>query len=67
MRGSVSPKLAEAYGRKGPSQRLARTIYTRLVNNNIDKIFQSGLHEFVSAFIVDNAAVSEAIAQQYLS
>jgi len=60
-------KLSEAYGRKGPSQRLARTIYTRLTNNHIEKIFQSGLHEFVSGFIVDNAAVSEAIAQQYLS
>src|SRR3954465_3062150 len=39
-------RLSEAYGRKGPSQKLARTIHTRLVNNQIEKIFQSGLHEF---------------------
>ncbi|TAL01705.1 MAG: alpha-E domain-containing protein [Rhodospirillaceae bacterium] len=60
-------RLAEAYGRKGPSQRLARTIQTRLVNNRIENIFQAGLHEFVSDFIRDNAAVGDAIGKQYLA
>jgi uncharacterized alpha-E superfamily protein len=60
-------RLAEAYGRKGPSQTLARSIHTRLMNNNIAKIFQAGLHEFVSRFIGDNAAVGDAITRQYLT
>jgi uncharacterized alpha-E superfamily protein len=60
-------RLAEVYGRKGPSQRLARLVSMRLANTNIDKIFQSGLHEFVIAFIHDNAAVGSAIATQYLA
>jgi uncharacterized alpha-E superfamily protein len=59
-------RLAEAYGRRGPAQRMARSIRTRLTNSRIEQIFQSGLHEFVSSFITDNAAVGSAITNQYL-
>jgi uncharacterized alpha-E superfamily protein len=39
---------------------------SRLSNSNIDDIFQSGLHEFLSDFIAENNRLGEAITQQYL-
>jgi uncharacterized alpha-E superfamily protein len=59
--------LAEAYGRRGPSQRQARAMLARLTAARIEDIFQSGLHEFISSFLVDNARLGGAIAEQYLS
>jgi uncharacterized alpha-E superfamily protein len=60
-------KLAEAYGRQGPAQRYARTTLARLSNADIDTVFQSGLHEFVTDFIAENNRLGDAIAQQYLT
>ena len=59
-------QIARAYGRQGPSQRHARSIRTRLENSRIEEIFQSGLHEFVSAFISDNNRLGTTINEQYL-
>ena len=39
----------------------------RLENEKIESIFQSGLHEFITAFIADNAHLGTAIAEQYLT
>ncbi len=58
--------LADAYGKRGPSQRLAHRLQARLADERIEDIFQSGLHEFITAFLVDNAEVAGAIAEQYL-
>ena len=58
--------LAEAYGKKGASQRLANVVQTRLSSARIEDIFQSGLHEFIAGFLNDNYAVAQAIAEQYL-
>lgn len=58
--------LASAYGRQGPSQRLARGIRTRLQNSRMDGIFQSGLHEFIQEFIADNNRIGQSITEQYL-
>jgi len=33
----------------------------------MEKIFQSGLHEFISSFISDNNKLGGAISQQYLA
>lgn len=60
-------RLANEYGRQGPSQRLARSIRTRLANANIDDIFRSGLHEFLTDFVGENARLGQAIVDQYLS
>jgi uncharacterized alpha-E superfamily protein len=61
-------ELAAAYGRQGPSQRVARTIRTGLQNTGIDEIFQKrGLHEFLTEFIADNTRLGEAITRQYLT
>ena len=58
--------LAEAYGRRGPSQKQARSVLTRLNGARIEDLFQSGLHEFITGFLNDNAKLGSAIAEQYL-
>ena len=58
--------IAQAYGRQGPAQRKARAIRTRLQNSRMDKIFQTGLHEFIGEFIADNNRLGAALAAQYL-
>jgi uncharacterized alpha-E superfamily protein len=58
--------LSEAYGRQGPAQRQARAVIARLENTNMDQIFQSGLHEFLTEFLADNNRLGAAISQQYL-
>ena len=60
-------RIAGAYGRQGPAQRQARAIRTRLQNSRMEEIFQSGLHEFITAFILDNNKLGSAITQQYLA
>ncbi|WP_374368652.1 alpha-E domain-containing protein [Dongia sp.] len=60
-------RLGGAYGRHGESQRLARSIHVQLENSRIEQIFQGGLHEFISTFIVNNNRLGGAIATQYLS
>jgi uncharacterized alpha-E superfamily protein len=60
-------RLGSAYGRHGESQRLARSVHVQLENNRIEQIFQGGLHEFISGFIVNNNRLGGAIATQYLS
>jgi uncharacterized alpha-E superfamily protein len=58
--------IADAYGRRGPSQRYASATLSRLSGESIERIFESGLHEFISAFIADNNRLGEAIVAQYL-
>lgn len=58
--------LAERYGRQGPSQRLARQTYAGLQNLDIDTLFQTGLHEFLSQFLADNNRLGIALSEQYL-
>ena len=60
-------QLASYYGRRGPAQRLASSIQTKLESQRIDDIFQSGLHEFISGFLRDNAQLGAAISDQYLA
>jgi len=59
-------KLADAYGRQGPSQRLARQTMSRLANTDKEALFQGGLHEFLTDFIAQNNKLGDAIVQQYL-
>ncbi|MGD9669042.1 MAG: alpha-E domain-containing protein [Hyphomicrobiaceae bacterium] len=60
-------QISDAYGRQGASQRRVRATLARLSNANIEGIFQSGLHEFLEAFIADNNELGRNISQQYLS
>ncbi len=59
-------QLGQAYGRRGSSQRMANATLGRLSGLRIEQIFQSGLHEFVTGFIDENARLGNVIAEQYL-
>jgi uncharacterized alpha-E superfamily protein len=59
-------ELAGAYNNPGPAQRGARAVHRQLSATKIEKIFQSGLHEFIIKFIGDNNALGSAISGQYL-
>ncbi|TDR88978.1 alpha-E domain-containing protein [Enterovirga rhinocerotis] len=59
--------IAEFYGRRGPSQRLASATLNRLSSERIERIFGNGLHEFVEDFITTNNKLGAAIAEQYLN
>ncbi len=58
--------ISQAYGQKGTAQVQAHQIMTRLLKSTTKEIFQSGLHEFVTAFVEDNARLGTTICQQYL-
>jgi uncharacterized alpha-E superfamily protein len=58
--------LAREDGRSGAAQRQARAMLTRLERATMDEIFQGGLHEFIEAFLEDNARLSTTISEQYL-
>ncbi|HRJ69034.1 MAG TPA: alpha-E domain-containing protein [Beijerinckiaceae bacterium] len=62
----VLDQLSEGYGRRGPSQRLARHTFGKLQNAEIQAIFQGGLHEFLTEFTAENNALGQAINEQYL-
>jgi uncharacterized alpha-E superfamily protein len=36
-------------------------------NSRMDDIFQSGLHEYIQAFLAENGRLGQAIHDQYLS
>lgn len=59
--------IADAYGRAGPSQRLAAGTRARLSSLDVTDIFQSGLHEFIGEFVADNNRLGATIAEQYLT
>lgn len=58
--------LARDDGRSGASQRQARAMLSRLERATMSEIFQSGLHEFITAFLDDNARLATTISEQYL-
>jgi uncharacterized alpha-E superfamily protein len=58
--------LARGNGRSGSAQRQARAVLSKLERSTMNEIFQSGLHEFVTAFIDENAQLADAISEQYL-
>jgi uncharacterized alpha-E superfamily protein len=58
--------VADAYGRRGPSQRLASNMLAKLSGVRIEEVFSDGLHEFIGDFIEENNRLGAAIAEQYL-
>ena len=58
--------LAEDSGRRGPAHRIAATTLLALGDTDIDTVFASGLHEFVTRFIGDNNRLGAAVADQFL-
>jgi uncharacterized alpha-E superfamily protein len=59
--------IGDAYGRRGPSQRLASQQLSVLRSKKIAEIFGGGLHEFVQGFIKENNRLGVLVADQYLS
>ena len=59
--------VADSYGRRGASQRLATGTLTRLSGAKMGEVYDQGLHEFVTEFIDENNNLGAAIAEQYLS
>lgn len=59
-------QLAIDQGRRGPANRHAAATFRRLSGCSIDTLFQGGLHEFLTGFIVDNNRLGDAIAEQFL-
>jgi uncharacterized alpha-E superfamily protein len=58
--------LGDLYGRRGPSQKLARAALARMNGLRIDDVFQTGLHEFIGQYLTDHAKLGVAITEQYL-
>ena len=57
--------LAQLYSEQGGVHSLMCEADRQLTGQTIDAIFDRGLHEFISAFIVRNQALANAIAEQY--
>ncbi len=53
-------------GGAGRARNRPRSVLTRLNGARIEDLFQSGLHEFITGFLNDNAKLGSAIAEQYL-
>jgi uncharacterized alpha-E superfamily protein len=58
--------LAKAYGARGECHRLAGQSDASLRFGKVEKIFEVGLHEFLTGFIHGNTALGAEITKQYL-
>ncbi len=58
--------IADAYGKRGECHRLAGETHARLRYGQIQKIFQGGLHEFLTEFIDRSILLGEEITKLYL-
>lgn len=57
--------LGKRTGLQGEADRIARVSQNMLNRCTIDSIFAKGLHEYLSAFIVENARLDRAIGKQF--
>jgi uncharacterized alpha-E superfamily protein len=57
--------IGRRLGRQGEADRLARRRQATLSRTAIDSIFGQGLHEYLEGFVVENAQLDRAIAQQF--
>lgn len=57
--------LAQSTGRQGSANRAIRERQSRLEGTNIDRVFQGGLHQFLSDFINETVTVDRAVARQF--
>ena len=57
--------LARMHGAEGRCNALMHDADTRISHLTVDQIFESGLHEFLVDFLARNAAIAQAIAEDY--
>jgi uncharacterized alpha-E superfamily protein len=59
--------LEEIYGERTAGHDAADAVTALVMDASVDKIFEHGLHEFLTEFIADNARLGAAITDQYLT
>ncbi|MFP4238236.1 MAG: alpha-E domain-containing protein [Rhodosalinus sp.] len=59
--------LARGYGRATPAQDASRHLLAGLAEAKVEEIFDEGLHEFLTRFIAENAALAQAVHDAYLT
>jgi uncharacterized alpha-E superfamily protein len=64
LRGCLDA-LASTHGNDGRGVALMREFDTRIGHLSVDQIFEAGLHEFLIDFLARNAAIAQAIAEDY--
>jgi uncharacterized alpha-E superfamily protein len=57
--------LARMHGVEGRCNALMHDADTRISHLTVDQIFEAGLHEFLVDFLARNAAIAQAIAEDY--
>lgn len=60
-------RLAKLYGRETPAQATAAKLLSDLENQSAERIFDEGLHEFLTRFIGEAATLGNVIHDCYLS
>lgn len=58
-------QLGKQTGFQGEADRMARLRHARLGETRIDDVIKGGLHEYVEAFIEENARLDQAISKQF--
>jgi uncharacterized alpha-E superfamily protein len=59
-------RLARGYGRDGAPQERARELLAELAGTSVERIFDEGLHGFLTRMIGATAEVAQAVGQTYL-
>jgi uncharacterized alpha-E superfamily protein len=59
--------LGDAYGSRGECHRLAGEMHAQLRYGKIERIFQGGLHEYLTDFIESSRGLGSEIRRQYLT
>jgi uncharacterized alpha-E superfamily protein len=60
-------RIGAAYGREAPAHAVAAHLRGALEGVQVEDIFDEGLHEFLTRFIGDTAALGQSIHDSYLS
>ncbi|MFN3577380.1 MAG: alpha-E domain-containing protein [Tabrizicola sp.] len=60
-------RIAKAYGRETRAQDCARALLSGIEGTTVEMIFEEGLHEFLTRYITETAALATAIHDCYLS
>ncbi|KMK68386.1 alpha-E domain-containing protein [Puniceibacterium sp. IMCC21224] len=59
-------KLTDCYGRATPAQGKTREFLFELAETSVEKIFDEGLHEFLTRFLLRNGDIAAAVQESYL-
>jgi uncharacterized alpha-E superfamily protein len=60
-------RLARGYGRSAAAQKRARSVLSELADGTVESVFEEGMHEFLSRFIGEVAAIGGLVREDYLS